>query len=79
MLTFRDEKRVREIVKAEIAPVIKTTERTAVNVDKMLKMFVSLTQEHAITKVKVSKHEKRIKKIEAKLKIKSPSESIIFG
>ncbi len=78
MLTFQDEKRVREIVKEELAPVAKTVERTAVNVDKLVKMFVDLKQEHTITKVKVDKHDKRLRKVETKLKIKSPSGSAIF-
>lgn len=79
MLTFQDEKRVRDIVKEELAPVAKTVERTAVNVDKILKLFVGLKQEHKITQSKVVNHDKRLRKVEKKLKIKSPSESAIFS
>jgi|GEM_PF-3813926 len=78
MFTYNDEQSVREIVKEELAPVAKTVERTAVNVDKLVKMFVDLKQEHTITKVKVDKHDKRLRKVEVKLNIKSPSESVIF-
>lgn len=79
MLTFQDEKRVREIVKEELAPTAKTVEKTAVNVDKILKMFVRLDQEHKLTKAKIAKHDKRLRKVEKKLKITSPSESVIFA
>ena len=79
MLTFQDEKRVREIVKEELAPTAKTVQKTAINVDKILKMFVRLDQEHALTKAKIDKHDKRLRKVEGLLKIKSPSESVIFA
>ncbi len=79
MLTYQDEKRVREIVREEIAPVVKTTNITAINVDKILKIVTSSNQEHVLTKAKVTKLEKRTAKIERKLKIYSPSTSVIFA
>ncbi len=79
MLTYQDEQRVREIVKKEIAPVIETTNRTANNVDKILKIVTSSNQEHFLTKAKVNKLEKRTAKIERKLKMPSASTSVIFA
>jgi hypothetical protein len=78
MLTFNDEKRLRNIVKEEVTPIAKTVEKTAINVDKILKMFVRLDQEHTLTQAKVNKHDKRLRKVEKILKIPSPSESVIF-
>ncbi len=79
MLTFQDEKRVKKIVKEEITPMSKTVEKTAVNVDKILKMFVRLDQEHLLAKAKIDKHDKRLRKIEKKLDIPSPSDSAVFA
>ncbi len=78
MLNFQEEQQVKKIVNEIVAPVAKTVEKTAVVVDKIFKMFVDLKQEHTITKAKVNKHEKRLKTAEKKLKIKSPSGSVIF-
>lgn len=78
MLNFQEEQQVKKIVNEAIAPLVRTVEKIAVNVDKILKMFTRLDQEHTITQAKVNKHDKRLRKVEKKLKIKSPSESAIF-
>ncbi len=78
MLNFQEEQQVKKIVNEAIAPLVGTVEKIAVNVDKILKMFTRLDQEHTITQAKVNKHDKRLRKVEKKLKIKSPSESAIF-
>jgi hypothetical protein len=59
-----------------IGPVAKTVERTAMAIDKLVKMFVDLKQAY-YNQVK-STSDKRLRKIETKLKIKSPSESVIL-
>lgn len=58
------------IVKDTVTVAIQPLER---NVDKLLKIVSGDRAEHAITKAKVTHHEKRLKKIEVKLKIKSPA------
>ena len=78
MLNYQEEQQVKKIVNEVIAPVAKTVEKTAVVVDKIFKMFVDLKQEHAIAKAKINKHDKRLRKVEKKLKITSPSDSVIF-
>lgn len=74
MLNNDDLKLIRKIVKEEVKDTvqeeIQPLERT---MDKVLKIVTSDRDEHVITKAKVTHHEKRLKKIETKLKIKSPA------
>ncbi len=79
MLNFQEELQVRKIVKEELSPIAKTVNKTAVVVDKIFKMFVDLKQENTIVKAKVNNHDKRLVIVEKKLKIKSPSKSVIFS
>jgi hypothetical protein len=79
MLTYQDEQRVREIIKDELSDIKTTTNKTSDNVDKILSIVTRVDQEHALTQAKVNQHAKRLLKIESKLKIKSPSESLIFA
>lgn len=79
MLDYQDEQRVREIVREETADILSTVNRTADNVDKILKIVTSSNQELTITKARVDKHDKRLRKVESKLKIKSPSASAVFA
>ncbi len=58
--------------------VTKRVDRVENKIDKVLKIVTRSDQEHALTKVKVNNLEKRTKKIEKKLKVTSPSESVIF-
>lgn len=58
--------------------VTKRVDRVENKIDKVLKIVTRSDQEHAITKAKVDKHDKRLRKIEKKLNIPSSSESVIF-
>jgi len=75
MLSDHDKLIIEEIVERVVD---KRVDRVENKIDKVLKIVTSSNQEHAITKAKVNKLEKRTTKIEKKLKIKSPSESVIF-
>lgn len=79
MLTYQDEQRVREIIKDELSDIKTTTNKTSDNVDKILSIVTRVDQEHTLTQAKVNEHSKRLLKIESKLKIKSPSGSVIFA
>lgn len=80
MLTYQDEQRVRKIIKEEFAnPMNKRLDRIEINTDKILKIVTRTDQEHVLTQTKVNQHAKRLLKIETKLKIKSPSESLVFA
>lgn len=79
MLTYGDEQRVRGIIKEELSDIKTTTNKTSDNVDKILSIVTRVDQEHALTQAKVNQHSKRLLKIESKLKIKSPSGSLIFA
>lgn len=72
MLTDSDKLTIRDIVREE-------NDHLEVKIDKILKIVTSSNQEHTITKAKVKKLEIRVTKIEKKVKIKSPSESVIFS
>lgn len=71
MLTDADKLTIRDIVREE-------NDHLEVKIDKILKIVTSSNQEHTITKAKVNKLEKRMRKVEKKLKIPTPSESAIF-
>lgn len=75
MLSDHDKLIIEEVVERVVD---KRVDRVENKIDKVLKMFVDLKQEHTIAKAKIDKHDKRLRKIEKKLKISSPSESIIF-
>ncbi len=72
MLNDSDKQTIREIFREE-------NDRVENKIDKVLKIVTRSDQESKITKAKVNKHEKRLVKIEKKLKIKSPSSSSIFA
>ncbi|EKD80184.1 MAG: hypothetical protein ACD_40C00186G0008 [uncultured bacterium] len=57
----------------------KRVDRVETKIDKVLKIVTRTDQEHVLTKVKVTKLEKRTRKVENLLKIPSPSESVIFA
>jgi polyhydroxyalkanoate synthesis regulator phasin len=50
-----------------------------VKIDKVLKIATRSDSEHTITKNKVNHLEKRVKKIETKLKIKSPVSTSVLA
>jgi len=75
MLSDHDKLIIEEVVERVVD---KRIDRVENKIDKVLKMFVDLKQEHAIAKAKIDKHDKRLRKVEKKLKIASPSESVIF-
>lgn len=79
MLTYQDEKRVREIVREETNDIRHTVNSTAIDVDKVLQIVTRIDQEHTLTQAKVTQHEKRITKIEKKIKLKSPASSSVFA
>ncbi len=79
MLSDHDKVVLEEIVTRVVDKIVnKRVDRVENKVDKVLKIVTTSNQEHAITKSKVDKHEKRLKKVETKLKINLPSESVIF-
>lgn len=79
MLTYNDEQRVRQIIKDEVPDIVnKAMDRIEIKIDKVLKIVTRTDQEHKLTQAKLNKLEKRTVKIEKKLKIKPPSESVIF-
>lgn len=79
MLSDHDKVVLEEIVTRVVDKIVdKRVDKVENKVDKVLKIVTSSNQEHSITKNKVNKLEKRTAKIEKKLKIKSPSESVIF-
>lgn len=57
----------------------KRLDRIEINTDKILKIVTRTDQEHTLTQAKVTKHDKRLRKIETVLEIKSPSESVVFA
>ena len=61
---------IKVVVKDTVQEEIQPLERT---MDKVLKIVTSDRDEHVITKAKVTQHSKRLKRIETKLNIKSPS------
>lgn len=76
MFTFQDEKRVRDIVKEETDDIRQTVKKTAINVDKILKMFVRLDQEHTLTQAKINKHDKGLRKVEKILNLPSTHQAL---
>ncbi|MEI8232665.1 MAG: hypothetical protein WCG44_02880 [bacterium] len=78
MLNDSDIKLIRTIVKEEVKDAVqKEIQPLEITMDKVLKIVTSDRDEHVITKAKVTHHEKRLKKIETKLKIK-PASPILF-
>jgi len=77
MLTYQDEQKVKKIVKEELKPLEEKIDRIENNIDKVLKIVSDDRQELTITKAKVTQHTKRLKKIERKLDIPSPSGSAL--
>lgn len=75
MLTIPDEQRIREIVKEETADMRKTVDRTADNVDKILRIVIDRKDEYKVTRATVDNHEKRLSHVEKKLKLSSPARS----
>ncbi len=76
MLDPHDKVVVEEIVERVVN---KRVDRVENKIDKILKMFVDLKQEHVLTKSKVNAHEKRLTKVEKKINLKSPSSSSVFA
>ena len=74
MLNHSDLKLIRTIVKEEVKDAVQIQiQPLEITMDKVLKIVTSERDEHSITKAKVTQHEKRLHKIETKLKIKSPA------
>ncbi len=70
MLSDHDKVILEEIVERIVD---KRIDRVENKIDKVLKIVTRSDQEHTLTKTKVTKLEQRVKKIEGKLKIKSPT------
>lgn len=80
MLSDHDKVVIKEIVTVVVEKIVDNRiNRVENKIDKVLKIVTSSNQEHALTKAKVNKHEKRITKIESKLKIKSPDTTSVFA
>ena len=77
MLTYSDQKQVREIVREELDPLKKQLDKVENNIDKVLSIVTRTDQEHTLTQTKVTQHDKRLRKIEYKLKITSPTTSVL--
>lgn len=78
MLTYQDEKRVREILKEEVPDILKTELlQLDKKLDKVLKIVTKTQQELVITQKVVKQHDKRINKVEKKLEIPSPKLAFI--
>lgn len=72
MLTDADKQDIQDIFTKQV-------DRVENKIDKVLKIVTRSDQEHVLTKAKVTKLEKRTAKIERKLKMPSPSTSVIFA
>lgn len=59
--------------------VDKRVNRVEDKIDKVLKIVTRIDHEHTLTQARVNKHEKRLVKIEKKIHLKSPSESVVFA
>lgn len=80
MLTHQDIKQVRTIVKEETEDLRQAVERIENNVDKILKIVTDDRQELTLAKAKIDQHDARIKKLERKTGVTSPSSpSIAFA
>lgn len=79
MLSDHDKVIIEEIVTRTVDKIVDNrVDRVENKIDTILKIVTTSNQEHIWTKAKVNKLEKRMLKVEKKLKIKSPTESIIF-
>ena len=79
MLSPHDQVIIEEIVTKVVEKIVDNrVDHVENKIDKVLKIVTRTDQEHVLTKTKLNKHAKRLKKIETKLKIKSPSGSVIF-
>lgn len=72
MLTDNDKQTIREIFREE-------GDRVEVKIDKVLSIVTRTDQEHFLTQAKVTHLEKRVRTIEHKLNITSPSGSVVFA
>ncbi|MFH1244400.1 MAG: hypothetical protein V1487_02400 [bacterium] len=72
MLTNDDKLTIQEIFKEEV-------DRIEIKIDRVLKIVTRSDQEHTLTKTKVNQHDKRLRKIEKKLKIASPATTSVFA
>ena len=79
MLTYADEQSIKKILEERIKPLDKKIDRIENNVDKILKIVTRSDQEHTLTKTKVNHLEKRMKRVETKLKIKSPATTSVLA
>lgn len=79
MLTYADEQSIKKILEERIKPLDKKIDRIENNVDKILKIVTRSDQEHTLTKTKVNHLEKRMKRVETKLKIKSPTTTSVLA
>lgn len=80
MLSDYDKVIIEEIVTKVVEKIVdKRVDRVENKVDKVLKIVISSNQEHVLAKTKVNKLEKRMKKVESKLKIKSPDTTSVFA
>lgn len=80
MLTYADEQRVRQIIKDEVPDIVnKAIDRVEIKIDKVLQIVTRNDKEHKLTQAKLNNLEKRMKKVETKLKIKSPDTTSVFA
>ena len=79
MLTYADEQSIKKILEERIKPLDKKIDRIENNVDKILKIVTRVDQEHTLTKTKVNHLEKRMNRVETKLKVKSPTTTSVLA
>lgn len=80
MLSDHDKVIIEEIVTRVVEKTVDNrVDRVENKIDKVLKIVTRSDQEHALTKTKVNKLEKRMKKVETKLKIKSPATTSVYA
>lgn len=79
MLSDHDKVIIEEIVTRVVERTVDNrVDRVENKIDKVLKIVSSSNQEHTLTKIKVNNLEKRVKKVEVKLKIKSPTSTSVL-
>lgn len=79
MLTYNDIKQIKNLIDDRVDPLEEKFDRMANNIDKILKIVSDDRQEHSLTKTKVNRLEKRMKKVESNLRIKSPSSPSVLA
>lgn len=78
MPTYQDEQRIKTIIKETVPEAIEPQlDKLENKIDQILKIVSDDRKEHTLTKAKVNQHTKRLKKIEHKLDITSPSDSAL--